>query len=604
MSSPTRSNDQQKTFALLLCLFLAYLYKEMVFDPYFHPQRPPAPQQAAAPQPVPTKAPGDEFAEPTSAVPAVSGAPAAPTATGAPVGTQPAVSAAPEQSAARYPTDSQITESGSVVIETEQLRAAISLLGGRVTELSLKNYKSAVGPDSPPLNLVEHVEFAPYPLGVYSGAVNDSWVRYQVVSGQTVSQKDQAVVNRVEAPSQSLLLLRGQLPDGREIKKALTFLGTGYLFDVDVELNGPTADGARLALEWTRRISKDNPSLLDPYNTSGYVWFDGQKALRESFAKLPGDQQDLPGIYWLTVADKYFMSTIIARGETALTGKILKTGELYRSRLSSGPVGGSFRMFVGPKSHRVLDEAGGEMKRNIDFGRTSIIALPLLQLLHVLHDVFGNYGLAIVMLTILVKLVLYPLNASSFKSMKALQDLAPEMKRIRETIEDKQQQQLATMQLYRDKKVNPLGGCWPIFLQMPVFIGLYSALLLDIELRHAHFAFWIHDLSAPEQLHLFGIRTPVLVILFVMSMLIQQWNTPSTVDPAQKRAMMFVPLVFGFMFAGMPAGLTLYWLTNNLISIGQQAGFRKDARPGAAFRMTLAIAFGVFALAFLAAKLG
>ena len=137
-----------------------------------------------------------------------------------------------------------------------------------------------------------------------------------------------------------------------------------------------------------------------------------------------------------------------------------------------------------------------------------------------------------------------------------------------------------------------------------MFFGLYQALLTSIELRHAPFAFWINDLSAPEKLHVLGISLPVMVILFVISMLVQQWTTPSTIDPAQKKAMLIVPLVFGFMFASMPAGLTLYWLTNNLISIGQMAGFRKEAAAGSAFRMTFAIAMAVFAFAFIIVKIG
>jgi YidC/Oxa1 family membrane protein insertase len=158
------------------------------------------------------------------------------------------------------------------------------------------------------------------------------------------------------------------------------------------------------------------------------------------------------------------------------------------------------------------------------------------------------------------------------------------------------------MELYKKKGVNPLGGCLPVLLQMPIFIGLYAALSLAVELRHAHFAGWIDDLSAPEKLMLsstFGI--PVMVILFVISMMVQQWTTPTTMDPAQKKVMMVMPVVMGFMFASFPAGLTLYWLTSNLISIGQQNAMHSSDKHGKSpLAITLSVSAAVFALAFVA----
>ncbi|MEO2169881.1 MAG: membrane protein insertase YidC, partial [bacterium] len=159
----------------------------------------------------------------------------------------------------------------------------------------------------------------------------------------------------------------------------------------------------------------------------------------------------------------------------------------------------------------------------------------------------------------------------SFESMRAMQKLQPEMARIKEKYADDQQKQSSeTMELYKRHKVNPLGGCLPMLLQMPVFFGLYQLLQNTIELRHAPFALWITDLAAPERLQIFGYAVPVLTIVLGASMFLQQKMTPSAADPTQQRIMMLMPLVFTFMFINFPAGLTLYWLTQNILTIGQQ----------------------------------
>ncbi|MFN8390439.1 MAG: membrane protein insertase YidC [Bdellovibrionota bacterium] len=607
MNASGTGNDHRKTAALFACLFLAYIYKQMVWDAYFNQRPQGAPQTQAVPaattadgKPNPTR-----FAEPTAPTfqpSPTSGQQPSPMAALSPTAPQPDA-AVPAQ----YPSDAQIDSAGSVVVETDTLRVKVSLLGGRVTRLELKNYLGTLE-EKKPLNLIEHTEFAPYPLGVYAGAVNDAWVKYQLTSGQQVSSGAETPV-QVPADGDSTFVFQGQLPDGRQIQKTLTFHSKDYFLETSAKLSQPSPDASRIAVEWTNLVA--HPA--DPYNPAGFVWFDGQKALREPFGKLESNDLALPNISWVSMGDKYFMTSLISDDGSA-PGRAMKTDELFRARLYGTDTEKRAKVFAGPKSYRLLEASGYELKRNIDFGRTAIIAAPLLGLLHLLHDTLGNYGLAIVMLTIIVKLAMYPLTASSFKQMKAMQDLAPEMKRIRDSGKDKQQQQLETMALYRERGVNPLGGCFPILVQMPVFIGLYSALQLDIELRHAPFALWIHDLSAPEKLHLVGFSIPVMVILFVISMLVQQWTTPTSVDPSQKRAMLIMPLVFGWLFAKSPAALTLYWLTNNLISIGQQAGFRSkkaamdsvdgDQKLASPLKLTILIAGSVFLFAWLMTKLG
>ncbi|MCB0359410.1 MAG: YidC/Oxa1 family insertase periplasmic-domain containing protein, partial [Bdellovibrionales bacterium] len=279
----------------------------------------------------------------------------------------------------------------------------------------------------------------------------------------------------------------------------------------------------------------------------------------------------------------------------ALRARGLKTGELFRSRMSGTDTSGEFKIFVGPKKYELLESIDNGYERNINFGWTGFVAAPLLMLLHFFYHILGNYGLAIVGLTILVKFALFPLTNASFKQMKAMQEIQPEMKRIRETVKDKQQQQLELMALYKKNNVNPLGGCLPMLLQMPIFIGLYSALLLAIELRHAPFALWINDLSVAERLHVGGVGIPVMVMLMMVSMVVQQWMMPATGDPMQKKIMMVVmPVVFGFLFVNFPAGLTLYWLSNNLISIAQSRAV-SHGNPRLALKHTTFVAVGWFA---------
>jgi YidC/Oxa1 family membrane protein insertase len=233
----------------------------------------------------------------------------------------------------------------------------------------------------------------------------------------------------------------------------------------------------------------------------------------------------------------------------------------------------------------LLNEAGHSLRKALDLGMFTFVALPLLHFLRFLYDYIGNYGVCIIILTVLIKVLFFPLTKKSFESMKAMQKLQPEMQKLRERLQDKpEEMNREIMELYRRHKVNPLGGCLPMLLQLPVFIGLYSALQNAIELRHAPFVGWITDLSAPDRLgtlHLPFVEhpgVPVLTLVMGATMFIQQWMTPSAGDPAQQRMMMVMPLIFTFMFINFPAGLTLYWLVNNILTIAQQFTMMRAAR--------------------------
>ncbi|MBW2022977.1 MAG: YidC/Oxa1 family insertase periplasmic-domain containing protein, partial [Deltaproteobacteria bacterium] len=247
----------------------------------------------------------------------------------------------------------------------------------------------------------------------------------------------------------------------------------------------------------------------------------------------------------------------------------------------------SYALFLGPRQLTVLKQFGKGLDKAVDFGWTNIIAKPLLYALRFFNKYIHNYGVSIILLTILIKIIFWPLTHKSYKSMKEMQKLQPIMAKIKEKYKDnREQMNKEMMALYRTYKVNPMSGCLPMIIQIPVFFALYRILGKAIELRHAPFMLWINDLSAPDRLFHFSFKIPfmappygipVLTLLMGASMYIQQKMTPTPGDPTQAKFMMFLPIIFTFMFINFPSGLVLYWLVNNILSIGQQ--YRIQKRP-------------------------
>ena len=244
-----------------------------------------------------------------------------------------------------------------------------------------------------------------------------------------------------------------------------------------------------------------------------------------------------------------------------------------------------YSLFFGPKSMQILGTVGHSLNKALDFGMFDILAKPCVWLMNKLYSVIPNYGIAIIVLTILIKLVLWPLGSKSYKSMSEMKKIQPLMKEIREKHKnDKKKMNEEVMGLYRTYKINPLGGCLPMVVQLPVFFALYRMLYQAIELRHAPFFLWIDDLSAPDRLFRFGFSVPfmeppygipVLTIIMGATMLLQQKMSPPMGDPTQAKMMMFMPLIFTVIFINFSAGLVLYWLVNNVLSISQQYYIQK-----------------------------
>jgi YidC/Oxa1 family membrane protein insertase len=293
---------------------------------------------------------------------------------------------------------------------------------------------------------------------------------------------------------------------------------------------------------------------------------------------------------WAAYEDTYFLCAIMPQSETG-TVQFSSAGENKIVSTVSGtqeiiPAHGSktfkYTIYLGPKKLSVLQQVGANLDRVINFGWFDLIAKPALYLLNFFYRYLGNYGVAIILVTVLFKLLFWPITHKGMKSMKTMQKIQPKMAKLREKFkDDKEQLNQEMITLYKTYKINPLGGCLPMVLQIPVFFALYKVLLQTIELRHAPFMLWITDLSAPDRLLIgFDIPVlggvPVLTLLMGASMFLQQKMTPSAADPTQAKIMLFLPVIFTFMFLNFASGLVLYWFVNNLLSIGQQYFINKS----------------------------
>jgi YidC/Oxa1 family membrane protein insertase len=323
--------------------------------------------------------------------------------------------------------------------------------------------------------------------------------------------------------------------------------------------------------------------------------FEGPTVLVErSLENVPIDEiakkNSLAGnIKWMALESRYFMTSVIPVKEQAATVRLSVfpgngvAAQYVEPEQTIEPGGRSkheFLLFFGPRSMSAVKHAGHELERIIDFGYFDILAKPCLWLMNYLYNFIPNYGVAIIILTILSKILLWPLGTKSYKSMSQMKKLQPLIQEIRDKYKnDRKKMNEEVMRLHRTYSINPLGGCLPMLVQIPVFFALYRMLDQAIELRHAPFLGWINDLSAPDRLGNFDFAIPfmdapygipVLTLIMGATMLWQQKMTPATGDPTQAKMMMFMPVVFTFIFINFSAGLVLYWLVNNVLSIGQQ----------------------------------
>ena len=481
-----------------------------------------------------------------------------------------------------------------IEIATPFYRAELTTRGGGLQRWTLEQYRDAHLPGHPNVELTTLEEgeialatpFRELDLGDLSDAVFEM---------EQPGPRDVVFLHRA---------------GGITVRKAYSFGEESYDFRLELSVANGSGETIEPAFEiaWPVRTRQtpdfaDHALLVLAEGSVTRVRL-GELGVASFFSRLFGA---VPGtgpivhqgeIDWTGAETRYFVSVLLpdvprdaqARFEVDDPGKAGAAALSFRPvRVPPGQAfKREYRAFIGPKESDRLAAAGPSLERTIDRGWTWVAPLTaaFTWMLRAIHSVVPNYGLAIIIITVFVRLAMAPLMSKQMQSMKRLGELQPRMKEIQERFaDDRQRQSEEMMKLYRQSGVNPLGGCFPMLLQFPVFIGLYYALQSSIELRQAPFLLWIHDLSAPETLLTIpGLEIPVRVLPLLMgaSMVLQSKLTPTSVDPAQARMMMTVmPVMFTVLFYQFPSGLVLYWLVSNLIGIGQQLWVNRRRRAPA-----------------------
>jgi len=474
-------------------------------------------------------------------------------------------------------------EGKDIVVNTNAFTAVITETGGGVKSYKLNHFNETSGADSERKDLVTTESFTELPL-YFSWGVEPGRAQIPLFA----SDKETLTVKTGEGQT---LTMTAQLSSGLQVTRRLVFDPDSYLFEMSIDIY----NFSETALQGSPYMSIT--SL--PYGSAAQRYlFNGPAALIDGKLEevKPGDLEEasktLKGnITWAAYEGTYFMTGVIPEQNEGISLKLSAEGEKVRTLLigvedvipANGHLQYNYQVYFGPKKMETLKEAGHDLERIVNFGWFDKLAKPALFLLNFFYGYVGNYGVSIILVTILIKLLFWPIAQKGLKSMKNMQKIQPKMAKLKEKYkDDKTRLNEEMMILYKTYKVNPVGGCLPMLMQIPVFFALYKVLLQAIELRHAPFMLWITDLSAPDRLFI-GIDLPylgglpVLTLLMGGSMFLQQRMTPAPVDPTQAKIMMFLPVIFTFMFLNFASGLVLYWFVNNLLSVVQQYLINKKA---------------------------
>lgn len=498
----------------------------------------------------------------------VAAAPQKPGTAAAPDKSPPQTAAASGSPAARPHESSSAAAEETTEVVTDLYRATISNRGGVIKNWELTRYRLTPERASPPVQLVHKEGKFAGPLSLHT---NDEALTRRVNDALYLVERDFTRLDAAHPAGRVTLTYQepGHAPGPPvRVQKQLTFHHDSYVVDVAIVTEGLTGTlaaglGTNFGIvEWTEGLI----GLIGPASR-----------IDDKIEKdLPDTEQELKGnVKWVALQDKYFMSVIIPTGATAAWVK--KEGDRLASAqvrfpAPSGSQPLSLRLYAGPKEFELLKSLDAGLEDTIDFGwfifgswdMVKAVAKPLFAVLQFLHEYTQNYGIAIVLLTVGIKLLFAPLQYKSYKSMKEMQLLQPKVLAMQTKYkDDRDRLNKELIKLYRDHKVNPVGGCLPMLLQMPVFVALFNVLYMTIELRQAPFLLWVTDLSIPDPYY-------VLPILMGVTMMIQQKITPTTMDPVQAKIMLLLPAFMTLLFLNFASGLVLYWFTNNLLTIGQQ----------------------------------
>lgn len=498
----------------------------------------------------------------TPAEPQKSAAPAQQAAgTTAALTAQPSAQATPARAAAE-PRKEELT-----TVETPLFKAVFTNSGAGIKKWEIKKYKETQAGDSKPIT----ISAATGAEATFQTLLSTSGAPYEIIFQPS---KSSVIASKGQSAE---LVYTASAKDGLVIEKRYTFKADSYTAGVEIRVKNTTSAPVNAVLYTALSASSAIPGVESTNYHTGPIIQTKDKLFRQE-AKEP--QKSGNGIIkWFGLENKYFIEAFIPKKESeASWSSEIPFADGARARVqtpmtiaANGTAAVSFDAFMGPKEYDLLLGLKAGLEESIEFGWFSFLAKPLLVVLNFFERYAGNYGIAIVLLTVIIKGVFYPLSNYGYKSMKEMQKIQPQMAALREKYKnDKEKQNKEMMELYKRHKINPVSGCLPMILQVPVFIALYEVLYVAIELRHTPLFLWITDLSAKDPYYV----TPVIMGI---TMFIQQKMTPSTADPTQAKIMLLMPVIFTFMFLSFPSGLVIYWLVNNVLSIAQQYYIQRPA---------------------------
>jgi YidC/Oxa1 family membrane protein insertase len=498
-----------------------------------------------------------------------------------------------------------------VSIETQNYWAVFTTEDARLKHFRLKKYKDrakeaaltikltrlvdeilgkkAEEPKIPEaLDLVNTREVKNLPLGLALSPSDENW------------EVDKEQLGLLESGQKGEITFSRNLENGLKVVKRFKFTSDRYSIDLEVEVQNNSSKEITqpLGLEWIGEIELVKLAKEDNKDYGlKYAFLRNQKVEKKQFGSAgasgcvpscgsqkkttiePFETTEKGEIKWFSFEGEYFAALLIPPPSKEITlsvkgtEKDLLRAEVMPSPISIPPrekVGVTYQIYLGPKDEDRLKALNVGAEKLVDFGFFTIVAKPLLWFIRLTHKVTGNYGIDIIIISILIKIIFLPLTQISFKSMKEMQKVQPEMNRLKEQFKnDKARLQQEIMLLYKRRKINPMSGCLPMLIQIPVFIALYNALQNGIEMRHAPFFLWITDLSAKDPVYI----TPLIM---GATMVIQQKMTPTAADPTQAKMFLLMPVMFTFLFLNFPSGLVLYWLVNNILSIAHQYYLNKQ----------------------------
>ena len=457
-------------------------------------------------------------------------------------------------------------------VETDLFHIKIDTTGGDLRQADLLAYPATTAPDSPPFRLLN--DSMPNLFVIQSG------LRASVGTEPThhvIYTPEQSSYRMADGVDELQVSMVWRSPEGVEVVKRYIFHRGSYAVDLQHEVRNNSAaewQGRQYRQLQRTQVAETGQSTFIYTYMGGVIYSPEEKYEKIKFDDMADENLDrtiTDG--WAAMLQHYFLGALIpAHGEAdryytnTLSNARYVIGMISPNRVVAPGSSALYetRIFIGPKLQDEMKQVAPGLELTVDYGLLTVLAQPLFWLLKTIHGLVGNWGWAIVLVTMLIKLAFYKLSETSYKSMANMRKLAPRMKTLKERYgDDRQKLNQAMMEMYKKEKINPLGGCLPIVVQIPVFISLYWVLLESVELRQAPFILWITDMSSPDPYY-------ILPLLMGATMLIQQRLNPAPMDPIQAKVMMMLPIVFTVFFAFFPSGLVLYWVVNNTLSIAQQ----------------------------------